>query len=146
MGARQTPSQYITDILGAQELKEGIQAPVEEVTKEMKDESEDLEVLEMGDSQVKYFDQAFCERQQKRIRVCLPGAEVQEVTDRWERITAGLNKDTVAVVHVGIDGTGRSQSVELEIRYRALQEMRESGKKCVLSGVLPRVGCSDDGL
>ena len=68
---------------------------------------------------------------------------MQDVSDRWERMVAGSGQDSVVVVHVGTNDMERARPVDLVNRYRALlKKMRESGRKCVLSGILPRVGSS----
>lgn len=75
--------------------------------------------------------------------MCLPWAGVHDATDRRERITSGSSKDSVVVVHVGINDIGCSWSLDPETQYRALLEkIRESGRKCVLLGVLPKMGCN----
>ncbi|KAG0720097.1 hypothetical protein GWK47_031334 [Chionoecetes opilio] len=98
------------------------------------------EVVLVGDSQVKYLDQNFCERDRdRRTRVCYPGASVQDVTDRLDRLMVGTGKDAVVVVHVGGNDVGKARSEELVTRYKALLEkVKESGRKGVICGVIPR--------
>ncbi|KAG0699146.1 hypothetical protein GWK47_025887 [Chionoecetes opilio] len=98
------------------------------------------EVLLVGDSQVKYLDQTFCERDRdRRIRVCYPGASVQDVTDRLDKLMVGTGKEAVVVVHVGGNDVGKARSEELVTKYKALLEkVKESGRTGVICGVIPR--------
>ncbi|KAG0729702.1 hypothetical protein GWK47_029815 [Chionoecetes opilio] len=98
------------------------------------------EVLLVGDSQVKYLDQTFCERDRdRRIRVCYPRASVQDVTDRLDKVMVGTGKEAVVVVHVGGNDVGKARSEELVTKYKALLEkVKESGRTGVICGVIPR--------
>ena len=103
--------------------------------------SDNPEVLLIGDSQVRYMDREFClKERKKRMRVCLPGAGVKDISDRYDRIVRGSSKEAIVVVHVGVNDIGKVRSVELVKRYREIiGKIRDSGRKCVVSGVLPRI-------
>ena len=61
---------------------------------------------------------------------CLPGTRVQDVVERYRRVVEGSGKEALVVVHVD--------------RYRELlREIKESGKRCIVSGVLARQGIRD---
>ena len=98
------------------------------------------EVLVVGDSMVRYLDREFCEKERKkRMRVCYPGAGVNDVKERYENVVNGSARDSVVVLHVGTNDVDRVRSEELMARYRCLLEkVRDSGRRCVVSGVLPR--------
>ena len=71
---------------------------------------------------------------------CLPGAGVRDVVERYGKIVMGTGKEAVVVVHVRVNDIGRVKSEELLLRYRELlREVKESGRRCVVSGVLPRL-------
>ena len=71
---------------------------------------------------------------------CLAGAGVKDVVERYRSIVKGTGKEAVVVVHVGVNDVGRVRSEDLLLRYRELlREVKESGKRCVESGVLPRL-------
>ena len=99
-----------------------------------------LEVLVLGDSRIKYLDEIFCEvDRMRRMTFCLPEAGVQDVVERYKRVVEEARKDTLVVVHVGVNDVGRVRSEVLVDRYRELlREIKESGKRCIVSGVLPR--------
>ena len=98
------------------------------------------EVLILGDSRVRYLDRTFCEADRgKRMTCCLPGAGVQDVVKRVRGVVKGTGKEALVVVHVGVNDIGRVGSEELFIRYKdLLRELKESGRRCIVSGVLPR--------
>ena len=98
------------------------------------------EVLVVGDSRIRYLDRTFCEADRKgRMTCCLPGAGVKDVTQRFRRIVKGTGEEALVVVHVGVNDVRKVRSEELVERYRELlREVKESGRRCVVSGVLPR--------
>ena len=98
------------------------------------------EVLVMGDSRIRYLDSTFCEvDRSRRMTCCLPGAGVKDVAERYRRVVEGTGKEAVVVVHVGVNDIGRVGSVELVARYRELlRQIRQCGRRCIVSGVLPR--------
>ena len=98
------------------------------------------EVLVLGDSRIRYLDRTFCEvDRRKRMTCCLPGAGVKDVVERFSGVVKGTGKEALVMVHVGVNDVGRVGSEELLNRYRELlREVRESGRRCIVSGVLPR--------
>lgn len=99
------------------------------------------EVLLIGDSQVRYLDRTFCENaRERRVRMCLPGARVQDVSDKLDRLLVETGSETVVVVHVGGNDVARKRSEELVNRYRVmLEKVRSSGRTGVVCGVIPRI-------
>ena len=52
-----------------------------------------------------------------------------------------MGKEVLVVVHVGMNDVGRVRSEELVDRYKELlREIKESDRRCIVSGVLPRQG------
>ena len=98
------------------------------------------EVLVVGDSRIRYLDRTFCEADRKgRMSCCLPGAGVKDVADRFSRIVKGTGEEALVVVHVGVNDVRKVRSEELVARYRELlRKVKESGRRCIVSGVLPR--------
>ena len=115
---------------------------VEELDRERQGDRRETgpEVLLVGDSQVRYLDRTFCERaRDRRTRVCFPGARVQDVADRLDRLMVGTGKDAVVVLHVGGNDVGRTRSEELIGRYRnMLEKVKASGRTGVVCGLIPR--------
>ena len=98
------------------------------------------EVLVVGDSRIRYLDRTFCEADRRgRMTCCLPGAGVKDVVERFRGIVKGTGEEAVVVVHVGVNDVRKVRPEELVERYRELlREVRESGRRCIVSGVLPR--------
>ena len=99
-------------------------------------------VVVVGDSQVRYLDRVFCDRDRKnRISVCLPGAGIGDVGDRVGRCLAGEGVKPIVCLSAGGNDIGRVRSEEL---YRKCQEtlgrVRDLGGVPVMCGVLPRMG------
>ena len=99
-------------------------------------------MLVLGDSRIRYLDETFCEAdRERRMTCCLPGAGVLDVIERYRRVVEGTRKEALVVVHVGVNDVGRMRSEELVDRYRELlREIKESVKRYIVSGVLPRQG------
>ena len=104
--------------------------------------------LIVGDSQVRYLDRAFCDRDRRnRTRVCFPGAGVREVGDRVARVMAGEGSKPIVCFSAGGNDIGRTTSEELRRRFReALGRVRDLGGRLVVCGVLPRKNVSCDWL
>ena len=94
------------------------------------------EVLVLGDSRIRYLDGTYCEADRERRMTCLPGAGVQDVLERYRRLVAGTGKEALVVVHVGVNDVSKVRSEELVDRYR---EIKESGRRYTVSGMLPRL-------
>ena len=97
------------------------------------------EVLLIGDSQVRYVDREFCQKnRRKRMRVCLPGARVNDINDRFDRLVKDSGMEAAVIVHVGVNDIRHKCSEEVKENYRNLiEKMKRSRRKCVISGVLP---------
>ena len=106
------------------------------------------QVLVVGDSQVRYLDSTFSRRDKgRRSRVCMPGAGVKAVSEEAQRRVCEMEKDGVVVIHVGGNDVRAGGSEELVDRYREmLGKIKESGRRCVVSGVLPRFSVSREWL
>ena len=112
----------------------------EKERKDRKQLDRSQEVLVLGDSRIRYLDRTFCEADRKgRMTCCLPGAGVKDVVERYRGIVKGTGEEALVVVHVGVNDVRRVRSEELVERYRELlREVKESGRRCIVSGVLPR--------
>ena len=54
-------------------------------------------------------------------------------------VVKGTGKEALVMVHVGVNDFGKVGCGELLNKYRKLlREVKESGRKCIVSGVLPR--------
>ena len=96
-------------------------------------------VLWIGDSLVRYVDTEFCGvNRSSRIRVCLPGARIDDVSSRVESLCKG--EDTV-VVSIGTNDIPR-RSVEFVRRsfMELLFKLKDTGCKVLVVGLLPRRG------
>ena len=100
------------------------------------------EALLIGDSQIRYLDRTFRNTdKRKRMRVCYPGARVNDIVDRIDREIADTNANARVIVHVGTNDIGYRRSEELIASYRNLIErLKVSGRRCIVSGILPRLG------
>ena len=98
------------------------------------------EVLVMGDSQIRYLDRKLSDSKWKGMRVCLPGAGVSDVCERYDRLVSGCERDAVVITHVGVNDVKKVGTCELREQYKRLVErMSKSRVKGVVSGVLPRL-------
>lgn len=92
-------------------------------------------MLLVGDSQVRYQDRTFFERAwDRRVRVCFPGARVQDVTGRLDRHMAGTGKEWWCTSL----GTMLVRSEGLGGRYRVMM-VKASCRTGVVYGVLSRL-------
>ena len=96
--------------------------------------------LVVGDSQVRYLDREFCSRDRRnRTRWCFPGAGVQEVSQKLDRVLAGEGPAPTVIFSAGGNDIEKVRSVELRKRFReALERVRSLGGVPVVCGVLPR--------
>ena len=63
------------------------------------------------------------------------------MVERYKKVVEGTGKEALLVVHVGVNDVGRVRSEELMLGYRELlREIRESGRRCIVSGVFPLHG------
>lgn len=113
------------------------------VDRERESVSSTPQVCVVGDSQVRYLDgSTFCAKNRgRRMNVCMPGAGVKAVSEEVQRRVHGMEREGVVVLHVGGNDVGARRSQEIVKRFKEdmLPKIRESGKRCVVSGILPRV-------
>src|SRR5678815_5091164 len=104
------------------------------------------DTLLIGDSMVRYLDRTFqSKNKKKRLRVCYPGARVSDIVVRIDREIDSTNVDSEVIVHVGTNDIGHRRSEELIADYRRLiQKMKASGRRCMISGILPRLGAGQE--
>ena len=95
---------------------------------------------------IRYLDRTFQNKnKKKRLRVCYPGARVSDIVDRIDREIDSTNVDSEVIVHVGTNDIGHRRSEELIADYRRLiQKMKASGRRCMISGILPRLGAGQE--
>ena len=69
---------------------------------------------------------------------CLPGARIQDVTDRVQTILKGEGEQPEVVVHVGTNDVGKKGMNILQRDFRELGKMLKSRtSRVVISGLLP---------
>ena len=104
------------------------------------------EALLVGDSMIRHLDKTFQNKdRRKRMRVCFPGARVSDIVDRIDREFVNTNADATVIVHVGTNDIWYKRSEELIERYRELiEKMKDSGRRCMISGILPRLGAGQE--
>ena len=104
------------------------------------------EALLVGDSMIRHLDKTFQNKdRRKRMRVCFPGARVNDIVDRIDSEFVNTNADATVIVHVGTNDIGYKRSEELIKRYRELiEKMKDSGRRCMISGILPRLGAGQE--
>ena len=96
-------------------------------------------VLVIGDSMVKGTDRRFCGKERdSRLVCCLPGARVNDVSDRVFDILKGEGNQPQVVVHVGTHDIGRKKDEDVRQNFRELGwKLRAKTNSVVISGVLP---------
>lgn len=101
--------------------------------------------LLVGDSLVRYADREFCRgRKSKRIRVCFPGARIDDVSSRVNQV---VGNEEVVVVQVGTNNLGKDSSRLMKSKYREMMcRLKASRARIVCCGLFPRFdGKSFDG-
>ncbi|XP_059500994.1 uncharacterized protein LOC132209499 [Stegostoma tigrinum] len=69
---------------------------------------------------------------------CLPGARIQDITDRVQRILKGEGEDPEVVVHVGTNDVGKKRRSILQRDFRELRrKLKSRTSRVVISGLLP---------
>ena len=73
--------------------------------------------------------------------MCLPGARVEHVTERVEKITGRGNGGTI-LVHVGTNTTDKEGTTAIVEKYRKLLKKTKQARlgQIILSGILPVCG------
>ena len=93
----------------------------------------------IGDSIVRLVDDVVCRKgPPKCVRICLPGAGIQDVRNRVASVV-GPGKGGAVLVHVGTNDVDKKGSEEVMGRYRELvrELKRVRVGQIVLSGILP---------
>ena len=72
------------------------------------------------------------------VVVCLPGARIEHVTERVEKIMGRGNGGTI-LVHVGTNNTDKEGTTAIVEKYRKLQKKTKQARlgHIILSGILP---------
>ena len=94
-------------------------------------------VLFVGDSITRFTDREFCKRDRtKRVRVCLPGARIEDISARVNKI---VGDEEVVAVQVGTNNLSRDNQFLLRSKYRELiLRLKTTRTKGVVCGILPR--------
>lgn len=132
-------------------LSSSINKPVEEVrlmnrfavlTEEIppKQEHVDRNVIIIGDEIVEKLDRAICSKdQKKRVRVCFPGAKIEDVFERVESCMKGEGPNPVVFVCAGGNNIREKRSEKLLAQYKdTLMKIKENGGTPMGCGILPR--------
>ena len=100
------------------------------------------EVMIYGDSRIRFMDRAFCERKRdSRMRVCLPGAKLKDLSVNFDDVVEGSNRRSVLILHGGVNDVGNTLSEELIDTYRTvISKLVKSGRKGIITGILPKFG------
>ena len=91
----------------------------------------------LGDSIVRYVDREFSRVDKaKRTRVCLPGARVEDVSDRVSRL---VGDEEIVVVEIGTNNLRRDSQDMLRSRFKELMcRLKSTRSKVAFCGILPR--------
>ena len=100
------------------------------------------EVIIYGDSRIRFMDRAFCERNRdKRMRVCLPGAKLKDLSGGLDGVMKGCSPNSVLILHGGVNDVGTTLSEELIDTYKmVIANLVKSGRKGIITGILPKIG------
>ena len=93
----------------------------------------------MGDSILRKTDKTICEG--KDVVVCLPGARIEHVTERVEKVL-GYGKGGSILVHVGTNNADKEGTTGIVQKYRHLVRKLKKTRveQVILSGILPVMG------
>ena len=82
----------------------------------------------------------------KDVVVCLPGARIEHVTERVEKIM-GRGKGGTILVHVGTNNADKEGTTAIVDKYRNLLKKTKEARvgQVILSGILPVFGNRIDG-
>ena len=116
-----------------------------EVARDSKVERKDMwsgdkskgKVVLCGDSLVRYVDREFCRVDRvNRTRICLPGAKIQDISNRVNAIVAD---EEVVVVQVGTNNLQKESLEVIRSRYKELLcRLYSTRAKVIICGLLPR--------
>ena len=93
----------------------------------------------VGDSIIRKTDSRLSKGED--VVVCLPGARIEHVTERVEKIVGRGNGGTI-VVHVGTNNTDKEGTTAIVEKYRKLLKKTKQARlgQIILSGILPVCG------
>ena len=93
----------------------------------------------VGDSIVRKTDTRL--NKGKDVVVCLPGARIEHVTERVEKIM-GRGKGGTILVHVGTNNADKERTTAIVDKYRKLLKKTKEARvgQIILSGILPVFG------
>ena len=94
-------------------------------------------VLFVGDSITRYTDREFCKGDKRnRVRVCLPGARIEDVSARVSTI---VSDEEVVAVQVGTNNLSRDSQGLLRSKFKELIcKLKSTRTKGVICSILPR--------
>ena len=98
----------------------------------------------VGDSIVRKTDSRL--NKGEDVVVCLPGARIEHVTERVEKIM-GRGKGGTILVHIGTNNADKEGTTAIVDKYRKLQKKTKEARveQIILSGILPVFGNRIDG-
>ena len=108
------------------------------------DGCERISTIYVGDSIVRKTDTRLGKG--KDVVVCLPGARIEHVTERVEKIM-GRGKGGTILVHVGTNNADKEGTTAIVDKYRNLLKKTKEARvgQIILSGILPVFGNRIDG-
>ena len=108
------------------------------------DGCERTSTIYVGDSIVRKTDRRLGKG--KDVVVCLPGARIEHVTERVEKIV-GRGKGGTILVHVGTNNADKEGTTAIVKTYRDLLKRTKQARvgQIILSGILPVIGSSNQG-
>ena len=77
----------------------------------------------------------------KDVVVCLPGARIEHVTERVEKIIGSVNGGSI-LVHIGTNNTDKEGTIAIVEKYRNLLKKTKKARvgQIILSGIFPVFG------
>ena len=98
----------------------------------------------VGDSIVRKTDSRL--NKGEDVVVCLPGARIEHVTERVEKIM-GRGKGGTILVHIGTNNADKEGTTAIVDKYRKLLKKTKEARveQIILSGILPEFGNRIDG-
>ena len=108
------------------------------------DGCERTSTISVGDSIVRKTDRRLGKG--KDVVVCLPGARIEHVTERVEKIV-GRGKGGTILVHVGTNNANKEGTTAIVKKYRDLLKRTKYARvgQIILSGILPVIGGRNQG-
>ena len=108
------------------------------------DGRERTSTIYVGDSIVRKTDRRLGKG--KDVVVCLPGARIEHVTERVEKIV-GRGKGGTILVHVGTNNADKEGTTAIVKKYRDLLKRTKQARigQIILSGILPVIGSRNQG-